>query len=98
MKHRKTPRWVTNAIGQRPPRQSPLLSDLIGRLEVQCELCQRHGVYRADRLLNDLGDLALTEALQAIAERGGCLRAAKPPTVDDINFAVARCQIKRVVG
>ena len=74
-----------------------IVSDLIGRLEVRCELCKRRGVYRADRLLAEVGDLALTEALQAIAKRAGCHRANNPPAVSDIRFATSRCQIQRVL-
>ena len=70
-----------------------IVSDLIGRLEVRCEVCQRRGVYLVDRLLTEVGDLALIEALMAIARKGGCARAANPPETGDILGA--RCQIKR---
>jgi hypothetical protein len=78
-----------------PSRPSLLLSDMIGRLEVRCELCDRHGLYRADRLMTEIGDVALTEALSAIAAKAGCRRANTPPSAYDL--ASPRCQIKRVV-
>lgn len=95
MKHRKTPRWVDAAMAQPPPpRPSLLLSDMIGRLEVRCELCDRHGLYRVDRLMAEIGDVALTEALGVIAARAGCRRAIEVPRPDDL--ASPRCRIKRV--
>ena len=72
-----------------------IVSDLIGRLEVRCEVCQRRGVYRVDRLLAEVGDLALTESLVAIARKGGCAGAPNPPETGDILGA--RCQIRRVL-
>lgn len=73
-----------------------ILSDLVGRLEVRCDECKRHGRYRLDRLLSEHGDLPLTEALQAIAKAGGCGRAINPPAANDVNFVISRCKIQRV--
>lgn len=99
MRHRRVPKWVDAAI--EPPikvqRDWPVLSDMIGRLEVCCETCQRHGVYRVDRLVADLGDLSVPQAMDAIAQRAGCHRARNPPSIGDINYALGKCQIKRVV-
>ncbi len=78
-------------------RQWQILSDLIGRLEVRCEICNRHGVYRVDKLLPEVGDVSIPEAMEAIAKRAGCERAGNPPAVNDIAFAQKRCQIKRVL-
>jgi hypothetical protein len=36
---------------------------MIGRLEVSCELCQRHGVYLVDRLMVKFGDVSIPEAI-----------------------------------
>lgn len=99
MKHRKVPRWVTAATAQpfSSERSWPVLSDLIGRLEVRCDHCQRHGFYRVDRLLLDVGDVSVPQAIDEIARRAGCARALKPPSIGDLNYAANRCQIWRVV-
>ena len=95
MKHQKTPRWVEAATAPRAQKRSCLiLSDMIGRLEVHCAVCDRRGLYRVDRLVAELGDLPLTDALSSIARNGGCNRALNPPAPTDI--LAPRCQIKRV--
>ena len=98
MKHRKVPRWADEAA---PPafgsgRDWPILSDLIGRIEVHCEHCQRHGRYRVDRLLADVGDVSIPQALEEIAKRASCPRALNPPSVGNVHYNAGRCQIKRV--
>lgn len=99
MKHRRVPRWADEAT--RPAfgggRDWPVLSDLIGRIEVRCDHCQRHGRYRVDRLLADIGDVSVPQAIDEIAKRAGCPRAINPPSVASVNYATNKCQIRRVV-
>ena len=99
MKHRRVPRWADEAA--RPAfsggRDWPVLSDMIGRIEVRCDQCQRHGRYRVDRLLAEIGDVSVPQALDEIAKRAGCPRALRPPSIGDINYASGKCQIRRVV-
>lgn len=99
MKHRRVPRWADEAT--RPAfgsgRDWPVLSDMIGRIEVRCEHCQRHGRYRVDRQLAEIGDVSVPLALDEIAKRAGCAPAENPPSVGDIHFNSSKCQIKRVV-
>jgi hypothetical protein len=65
MRHRRMPKWANEAMAQPigAERGWPVLSDMIGRLEVSCELCQRHGVYRVDRLMVKFGDVSIPEAI-----------------------------------
>lgn len=97
MKHRKTPRWVDAAMAQRPTntRNWLILSELVGRLEVECEQCHRRGRYRVDLLLAKHGDLPLIDIMLAIAAEGGCHGAIKPPNPYDPNYATRRCRIRR---
>lgn len=100
VKHRKVPRWVDAATT--PPLSSsrnwPVLSDMIDRIEVRCEQCQRHGRYRADRLLAEIGDVSIPMALDEVAKRAGCLRAINPPSVGDVNYATRKCQIQLITN
>ncbi len=98
MKHRKVPRWVEAATTPRPARAYVTLTDLVGRLEVRCEPCGRRGVYRVDRLIAELGEVSVGEALEAIARKAQCPRALNPPGAYDTGYADVRCQIKRVVS
>jgi hypothetical protein len=77
-------------------RQYQVLSDLIGRIEVRCALCQRHGLYRVDRLLALVGDVSVPQAMTEIAKRAGCHRALNPPDVGDVHYAMSVCKITRV--
>jgi hypothetical protein len=97
--HKSVPRWVEAATSQSfgSGRTWPVLSDLIGRIEVRCDHCQRHGRYRVDRLLDEVGDVSVPQAMDEIAKRAGCRRALKPPSIGDINYASGKCQIRRVV-
>lgn len=100
MKHKRVPRWAEAAAAPAfgEGRSWPILSDLIGRIEVSCAQCQRRGRYRVDRLLADVGDVSVPQALDEIAKRAGCPRAHKPPSIGDINYASGKCQIRRVMG
>ena len=99
VKHKRVPRWVEAATAPAfgGGRTWPILSDLIGRIDVSCTQCQRHGRYRVDRLLAEVGDVSVPQALDEIAKRAGCPRALKPPSIGDINYASSKCQIRRVV-
>ena len=61
---------------------------------VRCDLCQRRGVYRADRLLGLVGDLTPADALPAIGRLGKCRKALNPPHINSVNYGVDRCQIR----
>lgn len=100
MKHKRVPRWAEAAAAPAfgEGRSWPILSDLIGRIEVSCAQCQRRGRYRVDRLLADVGDVSVPQALDEIAKRAGCPRALRPPSIGDINYASGKCQIRRVMG
>lgn len=99
MKHRKTPRWVDAAMSSPPPskRSWLILSDLVGRLEVECEQCQRSGSYRVDRLLAEHGDLPIADIMLAIAAEGGCPGSVNPAGPYEANYAVRRCRIRRML-
>lgn len=101
MKHRKVPRWVSRPWPE--PRspfglvgQYPVLSDLIERLEVQCALCNRRGRFRVDRLLTEVGDVSVAQAMIEIAKRAGCTRALNAPDIGDISYNEHVCQIREV--
>lgn len=81
----------------KPPskRNWLILSDLLGRLEVECEQCKRSGRYRVDRLLAEHGDLPIADIMLAIAAKGGCPGAVDPPGPYDANYGVRRCRIRR---
>jgi hypothetical protein len=102
LKHGKVPRWVSAAMAKTPEspfgpvRQYPVLSDLIERLEVQCALCNRRGRFRVDRLLAEVGDVSVPQAMIEIAKRGGCRRALNPPDIGDISYNEHVCQIRQV--
>lgn len=81
----------------RTARQAPL--DLLSErgkqmIRVRCDLCDRRGAYRADRLVGLIGDVTGPQALVAIAKMGGCARAIDPPAVNDFHYNEKRCQIK----
>jgi hypothetical protein len=102
LKHRKTPRWVDAAISTPPPQPAQkrswlILSDLVGRLEVECVQCKRRGRYRVDRLLAEHGDLPLIEIMRAIAANVGCASAQHPLGPYDAGYATGRCRIRRVL-
>jgi hypothetical protein len=99
VKHKSVPSWVEAATAPTfgSGRSWPILSELIGRIEVRCAQCQRHGLYRVDRLLAEVGDVSVPQAIDEIAKRAGCPRALKPPSIGDINYASGKCQIRRVV-
>lgn len=61
---------------------------------VRRDACQRRGVYRADRLLELVGDLTPPSALQAIGRLGRCQKALNPPVINAINYGMDRCQIR----
>lgn len=61
---------------------------------VRCDACQRRGLYRADRLLELVGDLTPPSALQAIGRLGRCQKALNPPDINAINYGIDRCQIR----
>lgn len=61
---------------------------------VRCDACQRRGVYRADRLLELVGDLTPSAALPAIGQLGKCQKALNPPDINSINYGTDRCQIR----
>lgn len=97
MKHRKKPRWVDAAMLPPPSNKRSwlILSDLVGRLYVECEQCQRSGRYRVDRLLAEYGDLPLQDIMLAIAAKGGCPGAVDPPGPYEANYFAKRCRIRR---
>lgn len=96
MKHKRVPRWAEDAAaGPIRPMGPGRLSDLIGRLEVRCDLCNRRGVYRADRLIARYGDLPVADVLVAIARDAQCVRALNPPASNDMHYAVLTCRIRR---
>lgn len=77
----------------------PVLSELGQNIiAVQCVRCDRRGRYRADRLLATFGDVSEVDVFGVIAKQGGCGRALNPPSVNQINYNVDRCQIQRAPG
>lgn len=90
---------VTRANKQPPwgPPVKPflMLSDLVGKIEVHCDLCNRHGRYRVDTLLQEFGDLPMPEVLPEIAMRGKCSRALNPPSPDDVSYNEHLCKIRQ---
>jgi hypothetical protein len=97
MRHRRTLRWVDAAMAKPAPNRNWLiLSDLIGRLEVECTNCKRRGRYRVDKLLAEHGDRPLSEIMEAIARKGGCPKALYPLGPHDAGFVTGRCRISRV--
>lgn len=60
----------------------------------RCEQCQRHGAYRANRLMWIVGDVTVAEAMVKLAVHVGCPRALNPPDIGSINYNLDRCQIR----
>lgn len=63
-------------------------------IRVRCDLCDRRGAYRADRLMARFGDVPGPQALTEIAKMGGCQRALNPPETNDFTYNEKRCQIR----
>lgn len=105
MRRTKTPKWVRTidamaSYYKQPPWGPPvpafqMLSDLVGRVEFHCALCNRHGRYRVDKLLAEFGDQPMIDLPFEIAMKGGCNRALHPPTSGDISYNDHVCQIRR---
>ena len=107
MKHRKVPRWVAAidamSKSKQPPWGAPvkpfeMLSDLVGRVEVECRLCNRRGRYRVDKLMAEIGDQPMPEVGPEIAMRAGCNRALNPPSGGDVSYNQHLCQIRVISG
>ena len=61
---------------------------------VRCDACQRRGAYRADRLMAQIGDLTLSNALTAVGTMGKCPKALNPPVLNEMHYQLYRCQIR----
>ena len=89
MAHYKQPPWGP------PVPAFQMLSELSGRVEFRCDLCNRHGRYGIARLLSEFGDRPMVDLPFEVARRGGCNRALNPPASGDVSYNDHICKIRR---